>query len=123
MVDHKQIADELSRSCDEWQLIFDLLSDGISILDQEYNILHSNLAFRRMLPDGHAIGGKCYQLVHGLDQPPSYCPLAKALVSKSSESYEFFEPWLGRYLSIRVNQVFSASGDVIGAIHIVSELT
>ena len=120
---HAQVEEELARSRNEWQMCFDGLADGLSIHDLDYNVLQTNRAFVELMPGGYEEGTKCHKLVHGLDAPPTDCPMLEALAGKTSKTAEFFEPWINRHLSIRVDPVLEATGQVVRIIHVIRDIT
>lgn len=60
--------------------ILDGIQDGISVHDQDYNILETNLCmenwFTRKMP---LVGKKCYQVFHDRQSPCDFCPTRNAL--------------------------------------------
>jgi two-component system cell cycle sensor histidine kinase/response regulator CckA len=60
--------------------IFASIQDGISILDQELNIVRVNPAMERWYPDaGTFVGKKCYEAYHGKSEPCRVCPAIQTL--------------------------------------------
>lgn len=119
----QQVEQELRYSRDEWEQIFACMSDAVTYHDLDHNILRANRAFRALFPEAEIEGTKCYQLVHGLDAPPSFCPMAKSLASGQSEVCEIYEPHLGRHLSIRSDPVKDRTGKIVRVVHSVSDIT
>lgn len=107
----------------EWESTFNCMSDGVTIHDLEYNIVRRNQAFARLFPARTSEPLKCYQIVHGLDAPPSFCPMARMLVSRKSETEDFFEPSIGRHLSVRTDPILDAAGQIHGVVHVVRDTT
>ena len=65
----------------EWETIFNSITDMVSIQDKEYNFVMVNRAFAdrfHMNPENF-IGKKCYQVVHGKNEPWTECPHARSL--------------------------------------------
>jgi len=113
----------LRRSRDQWELTFDCMSEGLSYHDVDYNIVGANDAFYNMLGRDTLAGCKCYDVVHHMSQPPDYCPMRRTLASKRSESSEFFEPRLQRYLSVRTDPVQDQDGRILRVVHVVNDIT
>jgi PAS domain S-box-containing protein len=118
----RAVEDELRRSRDEWEMTFNCMSEGLTYHDLDYNIIRSNAAFDRLL-GGNCNGEKCYQRVHAADRPPSYCPMARTLVSGRTESGEFYDPHLGRFLSVRTDPVRNEAGQITRVVHVVEDIT
>ncbi|MDA2913203.1 PAS domain-containing protein [Acidobacteriia bacterium AH_259_A11_L15] len=97
------------------------MSDGVSFHDLDYNILRTHQAFDKLFPDAKLGRTKGYKLVHGLDAPPDYCPVAKTMVSKKSETCEF--AMRGRFLSVRTDPIPDAQGKVSRIIHIILDIS
>lgn len=55
------------------QAMVDAIPDGLRIIDEDYNMLLVNRAFRQQTgcPEEERVGEKCYRAAHGLDEP---CP-------------------------------------------------
>ena len=114
---------ELRRARDEWQATFDCMSDAITVHDTSFNILRWNRTFTDMFPGADIGSQKCYRLVHETDAPPEYCPMARSLASGRSETSEFFEPHLGRFMSARTDLVRDAEGRVERIVHGISDIS
>ena len=59
---------------EEWENTFDAVPDLIAILDTNYRIIRANKAMANKLgvtPE-EAVGFTCYEVVHGLNEPPSF---------------------------------------------------
>ena len=81
----KKIKDiALEQAAKEWLDTFDSMSDGVSIHDVDFTILNVNKAICDLLGKDKKdlIGGKCFHLFHGLDNPIGKCPLAKSKKTK-----------------------------------------
>jgi PAS domain S-box-containing protein len=113
----------LQRNRDQWLLSVRCMSEGMSYHDPEFNVLGANRALRQMLGGGEVEGRKCYEVVHGADRPPEYCPMVRTLENGKSESGEIFEPFLQRHLSVRTDPVTDESGRIISIVHLVTDVT
>ncbi len=114
---------ELRRARDEWQSTFDCMSDAITVHDAGFNIMRCNRAFREMFPGADLHSVKCYQLVHGAEQPPESCPMTRTLASGCSERSEMFEPHLSKHISVRTDPIRDAEGNLTGIVHAVSDIS
>ncbi|MBI2857417.1 MAG: PAS domain-containing sensor histidine kinase [Chloroflexi bacterium] len=110
----------------QWQQTFDSMSDGLAILDLEYNVLRVNRAMAHMLgkaPEA-LVGRKCYQVMHGSEAPMPQCPQPLCLATKASSEIEYQEPNLGnRWLRVRVDPVLGPGGELVGMVHDVRDVT
>ncbi|MFB3917107.1 MAG: PAS domain S-box protein [Terriglobales bacterium] len=121
--ERQRVEAALRHSRDQWELTFNCMSEGLSYHDPEYNLVGANEAFYRMLGRETLSGCKCYEVVHQTTEPPDYCPMRRTLVSKQTESGEFFEPRLRRYLSVRTDPVRDGNGNIVRVVHVVNDIT
>lgn len=98
------------------------LSDAITIHDREGNILFANSAAEGFLNATGPIGGKCYEVFHGLDAPPDYCPSCRCWETKTEISLERYEPHIEKRIHIRTVPQFDAEGLMVATIHIIKEV-
>ncbi len=121
ITERKRAEEALRRSRDEWEITFNAMSEAVTFHDAGFKLLRANEAFRR-LTEGQQ-GATCSQLVHGTDLPPPHCPLSRALLTRQPENSEFFEPHLGRFLSVRADPVLNTAGQVVSVVHVVQDIT
>jgi len=108
-----------------WEYMFDVIPDAISILDREYRIRRVNktMADRLGVAPRNAIGRTCYEIVHSVAAPPSFCPLTKLLEDGLEHSAEIFELNLGGHFIVSVSPLYDEAGRAIGAIHVARDIT
>jgi signal transduction histidine kinase len=106
-----------------WQSIFDALSEAVCLLDLEGRILNYNRAMLKFLkkPSDQLLGFSCCQLVHGHPEPIPECPVSRMRQSLQKETLLLSLP--GRTLNLSADPIFDESGNLIGAVHILSETT
>ncbi len=78
ITEQKKAEQELWRAKNDWERTFDSVPDFIAVLDNNFRIVRANRAMAHQLgvtPE-KAVGLICYQCVHGLDNPPDFCPHA-----------------------------------------------
>ena len=65
----------------EWELIFNVISDPVSIHDKDFRIIKANRAFAEVvgIPCEALIGKRCYEVIHGMDHPLPQCPHLQCL--------------------------------------------
>jgi PAS domain S-box-containing protein len=84
ITDRKRAEEELKKSERFLQNIFDAIQDGISVLDNNLNILRINNTMEKWY--AHAMpfeGKKCYQVYHGKTERCEICPSVRALETGS----------------------------------------
>ena len=108
----------------EWQETFNAITDGVCIIEKDgTQILQCNKAMTRFLgrPYDEIIGQSCCELLHGSSEPVKKCPLVRMVETRRSETTEF---QVGdRWLSIKVDPYFDHDKNLIGAVHILSDIT
>jgi PAS domain S-box-containing protein len=59
-----------------WEQIFDHVSDMIYIVEDDYTVTYCNhsMANQFGLSSSEITGMRCYEVVHGLNAPPAFCP-------------------------------------------------
>jgi PAS domain S-box-containing protein len=92
LLEAKQAA-ELAKA--EWERTFDAVPHLIALIDTEHRIVRANRAMTQGLGCSfeELVGGRCHELVHGLPEPPEFCPHAKLLRSGELEQCEVFPMW------------------------------
>lgn len=75
-IENAQLFQKVVRAKREWEETFDAITEGILMLDDEFNILRANIAFVKMpgTTPAKLIGKKCYWLLHNQDEPPTTAP-------------------------------------------------
>jgi PAS domain-containing protein len=109
----------------DWDDIFDTITDMITIHDSDFTIIHANKAAQKILglPLLNSSNVKCFEYYHGSDCPPVGCPSCKCLGTGKASTFEMFEPHLNMHIEIRAIPRLDNEGRVIGLIHIVRDIT
>ncbi|MBA4416796.1 MAG: hypothetical protein C0392_02625 [Syntrophus sp. (in: bacteria)] len=112
-------------SSDEWEVTFNSVPDMISIHDRDFRIVKANKAFLDAfgMEAEWLIGKKCYEIIHGTDEPWLNCPHRQTLISKNPTVEEFFEPRLQKYLLVSVSPIRDHENEVIGSVHTAYDIT
>ena len=109
----------------EWESTFDAMSDWMSLIDLEGEILRSNRAGEKLLglPLQNIIGRACCELLHGEKEFIAECPMRKMLQSQKRESADILVKETNRWLRISVDPVMDENGNLIKAVHVVRDVT
>jgi len=120
-----KIVKEISKkSKKDWEKTFNAITDWVCLLDKNHRIIRSNSAAENILgtPQPEVMGQLCCKVVHGSDKPLPGCPLETMLLSRKRESMEIQIPD-SRWLKVTVDPVKDGKENVVGAVHIVSDIT
>ncbi len=122
-VQHAQEA--ITKSKRQWQDTFDSVPDLIAVIDEKHIIRRVNkpMAERLGLSPKECIGKKCYQVVHGLNYHPDFCPHAKLLQDGCMHEADVEEPNLGGIFNVICSPVSDAKGKVSGSIHVARDIS
>ncbi|MBN1764323.1 MAG: PAS domain S-box protein, partial [Sedimentisphaerales bacterium] len=122
----RQRTQEALRSAkDDWENIFESISDTALILDRDHCIIDSNHAAITALHKSkeEVIGQKCYELFHCTDHTPEECPHKKLLESAQPETVEMEMDALDGIFLVSVSPIFDSTGKVVKTIHIAKDIT
>jgi PAS domain S-box-containing protein len=113
----------LRRAKEEWERTFDAVPDLICILDQEHRIVRCNRAMTEALgvDPQQLVGRTCYEAVHGLPEPPDFCPHSKLLQDGQAHTTEVQE--LGREFLVTVSPFLFEAGRTVGSVHVARDIT
>lgn len=123
IVERKLAEEALNNSVLQWQSTFDAVKDGICLIDLDQHILRCNSAMADMfhLEETQMIGKYCYMIVHGKENPICECPVIKMKATGKRENLEvqISKQWF----DIIVDPLFDDQGRLVGAVHIVRNIT
>ena len=117
----RKMAEETAfRVTKDWEHTFDAVPDLISIIDTKYRVVRANKAMGAklgMTPE-ECIGLTCYNVVHGMTKPPSFCPHRQLLKDGFEHTAEVCEDCLGGYFIVSVSPLYDSEGKLTGSIHV-----
>jgi PAS domain S-box-containing protein len=127
-------ADPVAKSRDEshtqrqkrlWEQTFNSVLDLIAILDCDHRILQVNQAMADRLgrTPQQCVGLTCYETIHGLSQPPSFCPHALTLIDNQPHAAEVREDRLGGDFLVTTTPLQDEFGQIIGSVHVAHDIT
>jgi PAS domain S-box-containing protein len=125
IIKSKRAEEKIKRSVEEWRTTFDSITDPISIHDKDFRIVRASKAFADTfgMEIQEVIGKKCYEIVHGTEEPWPNCPHRQTMESGNPATEEFFEPRVGRYLQVSASPILNDSNELIGSVHIARDMT
>ena len=119
----RQKAEEaLQNSARDWQVTFDAITDTVFLTNLEGIILRCNEAMTKFLrkPFREIIGADCRELVCRLKSMEE-CPLRR--MKKSQRREMSIMPVGERYFSLSTDPLFDKADGLIGAVHIMTDIT
>lgn len=108
-----------------WETTFDSMGDGVFVLDLDHRIVMTNKAMAGMIDSipERIIGKRCFEVAHGTDCPIDACPFDDVVEKGEGRSIEIDEPSLGGNYNISINPIKNAHGEVVGVVHVISDVT
>lgn len=124
-----ELEQKLKETRDRLQAIFDSISDGISVIDKNYQILRVNREILNMFNKrgfSDPIGKKCFVEYYNSDEPCDNCPGKKAM--EEGKPYRITKIWQGSEkgrvaLDISAFPIKDENGDVIQVIEYIRDIT
>jgi PAS domain S-box-containing protein len=125
ITERKQAEEKVKQASEEWELTFNSIKDLVSIHDKDFRIVKVNKAFADTfgMENGELIGKKCYEIIHGTEEPWPNCPHRQTLGCGKPVTEEFWEPRRGRYLEVSASPIYNEKAEMIGTIHITKDIT
>lgn len=116
---------ELARTKDEWERTFDSVPDMIAILDRHHRLVRINapMAKRLGICQDECKGLSCFEAVHGLSEPPPFCPHSLTMKDRRHHVAEVYDERLGGNFEISTTPVYDGEGDSIGSVHVAHDVT
>lgn len=117
--------DELAAEKERWEKSFHAIGEGMFIIDRDFRILQANAAFAGLvgMEPADIVGTECFRLIHGTEEPPSFCLTGAAVRAAERAGADIYEPHLEKHLSVSVDPSFNALGEFEFAIHLARDVT
>jgi PAS domain S-box-containing protein len=121
----RQVEEYMFRTARDWRVTFDSLDDMIATIDTNYLIMRVNKSFASALGKSprELIGKHCYEVVHGTSGPFAACPFGRLITTGKTETSEYFEPNLGKYIEVTVSPILDDEQKISGTVHIIKDQT
>jgi len=124
VTERKKMEEALVQSKQDWEDVFDSITDMITVYDKDRAIVRANRAASANLSllQGEAL--RCSVAGGGTEQPAVETAAGSGSPGTGRVmAYECYEPRIGRYLDLRAIPRLSSEGQLIGLIHIVRDVT
>lgn len=123
IAERKRIEEALRLSAQQWRTTFDAISDAVCLLDEDAKIIRCNKAMTELIGKSYSEihGRNCCELLHGQKEPVQKCPFVHMKKSGRRETQDLS---LGnKWLEIAVDPLIDEKGHIMGAVHIISDIT
>jgi diguanylate cyclase (GGDEF)-like protein/PAS domain S-box-containing protein len=123
--EYKRVERLLMLAEEEWERTFDTIPDIVMVTDDQYRIKKVNRALvdRLGVKRDDLLGHYCYEVIHGADTPPSYCPHVKTITKGKEKISEIFEDNLKGHFILSSSPVCDSEGSITGAVEIFRDIS
>ncbi|HBI14598.1 MAG TPA: hypothetical protein DDY20_03640 [Desulfobulbaceae bacterium] len=114
----------LARSVEEWQTTFDAISDPVTILDNNLEVVVANKAALVLLgvPQREVVGRKCHELFAGSPTRCASCPSNEVFSKGSQQVYEVEHQHLDKSLMVSCSAIYDGQ-KIRGYVHTTKDIT
>lgn len=100
----ERLVETISRGKVHWEHTFDVITDPVSIINKEYEILRANktLAKACAMDVRDVVGRKCFEVFAGYEYPCPRCPVSRTVTDHQPHSVEL-KPFPKRRRQYQVN--------------------
>jgi len=122
-IERKRMEEMLLNAAQEWRTTFDGISDVLCLIDSEQKIIRCNKAMTHFLHKSFTdiIGRSCCELVHGTSESFDGCPFERMRKTHNSEAVVLQRS--GQWFKISVDPLLDENGNLVGGVHIISDIT
>ena len=125
ITEKERVEKAIEKAKREWERTFDTVPDMVAIIDRDHRIVRLNkpMAARLGLDVREAVGRVCYEVMHGTNAPPDFCPHRKLREDGKEHAAEFAEPRIGATFMLTASPIHNEKGDVIACAHVARDIT
>lgn len=121
----KRHARAMAEIAEQWQVMFDAVSDLIAVIDTNHRFVRVNKAMAARL--GHSpeelIGRPCYELVHNTSDPPACCAVVPPEDHTQERRVGVHEWLMDGCFQVRTFPLYGAQGRLVGVVHVARDIT
>jgi two-component system, NtrC family, sensor kinase len=117
---------ELARRHNKLEAIFNSISDGLTILDRNLNIVFANQIQKTNFPDVALIGNKCFNAFFDKKEVCRHCPVTQTMQNQENLTGEIFVKQTehsGRYYEWTTSPIREPSGSVYEILLLMRDIT
>lgn len=117
--------EKIRRAKLEWEHTFDAVPDLIFITDTACSIIRANRALANWCNCSpvELIGRKCFEIFHGTESPPAFCPHNRLLDLQESQTTVCETENPHGVFEVIISPVFNADGQVESCVHVARDIT
>lgn len=125
ITEKKRLEESIERAKREWEQMIDAVPDMVAIIDIDHRIVRLNkpMAARLGLDVRAAVGRVCYEVMHGTNAPPDFCPHQKLREDGKEHAAEFAEPRIGATFMLTASPMHNEKGELIACAHVARDIT
>ncbi|MGO9572425.1 MAG: PAS domain S-box protein [Desulfomonilaceae bacterium] len=125
ITEKKRLEDSIERAKREWEQMIDSVPDMVAIIGMDHRIVRLNkpMAARLGLDVREAVGRVCYEVMHGTNAPPDFCPHQKLREDGKEHAAEFAEPRIGATFMLTASPMHNEQGELIACAHVARDIT
>ena len=120
---YKQAEEKIRRAAQKWRSTFDAMRDAVCLFDGDCRFIQCNQAMADLLekPFSEIIGRPCWEVVYGESGPIEECPVIRMKESRHRETLTWLKG--DRWLHLVADPVLNETGDVVGGVYIIADIT
>jgi PAS domain S-box-containing protein len=124
-MENARLFEHMMRAEQEIENIFESISDMVFFSGTDYTIRKVNkaVAGRFGKPAEELVGRKCFEVFHGMGEPPKRCPHRKTVLTGKPYIEEVEEPHLDGAFLVSSSPLFDKKGELLGTVHIVRDIS
>lgn len=123
--ERRRAREEIERWQQDWEDIFQSISDPAMILDPDFRVLAVNRAGVAAMGrrKEEIVGRSCYLVVHGMSAPPERCPMRHLLASDLHARVDMEVDLFGGVSLVSCTPMFNREGRLVKVIYIATDIT
>lgn len=124
-IENARLFEHVAQAEQELENIFESISDLVYFNTSDYVVKKVNKAVLNKIGKSaeDIIGRKCYEVFHGTEEPWKKCPHHKTVLTKRPYIEELEDPHLGGTFLVSSSPIFDKSGELLGTVHIVRDVS
>jgi PAS domain S-box-containing protein len=124
-IENARLFEHVAQAEQELEDIFESISDLVYFSSSDYTIRKANKAVLAKIgkPLEAIKGKKCYEVFHGTSEPWKKCPHYKTVLTNKPFIEELEDPNLGGTFLVSTSPIFDKTGELMGTVHIVRDIS